>query len=450
MDIIYDGVLQCYVAQIGDEVVCLASETYEEAHEEEKDILDMYFDPRIEETDDMMTIIQQKDNVSIRDILNQEDVYFNIDRVKDLQISAYSSDADNKKNSKFSALGIPNVDDNITNKINLKECYGYYSCTGKPEDEVLLKATIINDDILIACEEIAFMPFEKVCATEVPNQGVGVGVVEPISKIQDAYNLTRNQRIENVMLVMNRMWLMRTGSGLDPRKLVSRPGNIIPVQDLNDSIRPVETPDVTGSAYSEAQSLSTDIQTTLGTIDGTQDQNSNSFTNFATGQQIRWNEFNVRFRAMKTLLEEGISRIGEKMLRMVGQEATKDPYVLDIETEIFFMVSREIFSKNSDFYTVSVLADSTSFDSIANQRDDTLAFGQLALAYKAQGVNVDMSKVFEDIARTFNRVDYVLPPEPPQPEGGQPKQGSEKPLPENVIEQASLQEEEVDIQSQIT
>lgn len=43
MDIIYDGVLQCYVAQIGDEVVCLGSETYEEAHEEAKAILDMYF-----------------------------------------------------------------------------------------------------------------------------------------------------------------------------------------------------------------------------------------------------------------------------------------------------------------------------------------------------------------------------------------------------------------------
>jgi predicted RNase H-like HicB family nuclease len=43
MDIIYDEVLQCYVAQIGDDVVCLTGETYEEAHEEAKAIFDMYF-----------------------------------------------------------------------------------------------------------------------------------------------------------------------------------------------------------------------------------------------------------------------------------------------------------------------------------------------------------------------------------------------------------------------
>lgn len=400
------------------------------------DLFDMYFDPRVEFVEDMTAIIENCDNVRYSDLKRMKNKYFNLDSVKSSLGNSYNQ-RDNDKLNKFTAQGIP-ITDTTEGLINVKTYYGYFSETDDVEDERLYKiTTACNDTVLIGYEEIDFIPFEKVNAIEIPNQGIGVGLVAPIKKLQDAYNLTRNQRFENVSLVINRMWLMKQGAGIDPRKLKSIAGNIIPVKDLND-LAPVPTPDVTASSYNEAQALNTDMQTTLGTIDTTQDGGANGFSNLATGQKIRWNEFNVRFKAIKENLEEGLSNIGEKMLRLYAKEATMNPLIEDQETGSFYEVAKTVFDSAADFYRVSILADSTSLDSIENKRDESLAFGQLAIAYKGQGVPIPMDKVWMDIVESFpgkNPAEYFQP-EQAQPQ--QPQQGGQAPS-QQTIENAQVQ-----------
>ena len=380
------------------------------------DILDLWFDPRVENVEDMTGIIENIDNVSLADILLQKDKFINLDKLKKTSGQAFASNGDNYKMNKFNLEGVPTTQSSDTDKLNYKIYYGYFSETGKPEDEKLVKATISNG-ILIGYEDLAVFPFEKFVPSEIPNQGVGVGIVEPIQKIQDAYNLTRNQRFENVSLVINRMWMMKSGAGIDPRRLQSKAGNVIPVRDLTD-LQPIQTPDVTASAFNEAQALNTEIQTTLGTIDSAQDNSGNGFTNLATGQKIRWNEYNVRFKAIKTNYEEALGRLGEKMLMMVGKEATKNPVIQDEKTKEFFEIAKTAFDQTSDYYTVNIIADSTAFDSVENKRDEALGFGQLAIAYKAQGVNIPMDEIWKEIVETFQKdpTKYALPPQP-QPQG---------------------------------
>lgn len=416
---------------IEKEVVALEYPTFDTP-----DVLDIWFDPRVEYEGDRTAIIENTDDVRIADIVSRKDIYFNLNIVKANEGQyAYSADADNYKLNRYNLQGIPTTNNTEDNKVNFKTYYGYFSESGKPQDEKLIMATVINGSTLIRYEEIEFIPFEKFNPLEVPGQAVGVGVVEPIKKLQDAYNLTRNQRYENVSMVLNRMWLMRQGAGIDPRRLVSKAGNVIPVRDLQD-IAPLQTPDVTGSAYSEAQAINTEIQTTLGTIDTTSDSSSGGFTNLATGQKIRWNEYNVRFKAIKQNFEEALAKLGEKMLLMTGQEATKNPIIKDTVTQEFFEIAKTAFDNTSDYYSVSVVADSTAMDSIENQREEALGFGQLAIAYKAQGVNVAMDKVWDDIVKTFqkNPQDYMgPPPQPEQPQGGE---GGGRPPTQDAINQA--------------
>lgn len=403
------------------------------------DLLNVYFDPRIERVDDMPAIIEVSENVRKSDLYQNSHLYFNLDQVKPLASATYLFDSDNYRQNKYNAQGVPTIyndgDDDI---VTLKRYHGYFSETGESEDEELMLITTVNDKIVIQYEPLPFLPFEKFNPMEIPNQGVGKGIVEPIKKIQDAYNLTRNQRFENVSLVINRMWLLKQGSGVDPRKLVSRAGNVIPVKDV-DSLVPLTTPDITASAFNETQALNTEIQTILGTIDTTQDTGDNGFTNLATGQKIRWNEYNSRFKAIKQNLEEALGRLGEKMLMMTAVRATQNPLISDEETKQFYEVAKEAFDSFSDFYTVNVLADSTVNDSIENKRDEALAKGQLALAYKAQGVPVNLEKVFKDIMETFpgtNVEDYLTPAAPGQEVPG----GSGRPLSESVVDQVKVQQ----------
>lgn len=362
------------------------------------DIFDVYFDPRIEDEDDMRAIIRNKDDVAIADLKEQKDVYFNLDKLDSVGGEAYSTDGGNYKQSKFNLQGIPQQ--TTSNACNVKVFYGYFSETDDPNDEKLVKITLANDSIVIGYKELTFNPWSKWSPSDVPNQAVGKGLVEPIIKLQSAYNLTRNQRAENVSLVLNRMWALKQGSNIDPRKLVSRAGNIIPMKDL-DSLAPIPTPDVTQSSFEEANAINTEIQQTLGTIDASQDSSDSGFTNLATGQKIRWQEYNVRYKAIRQNFEEFLAKVGMKMLLMVGEEANKNPLVQDEITKKFYEIAKTAFDQVSDFYNVTVVADSTANDSIENKRDEVLAFGQLCLAYKSQGVPINMTKVWRDIADSF-------------------------------------------------
>ena len=398
------------------------------------DILDILFDPRVDSVDDMKAIIENKDQVRKSDILANKDEYFNLDEVMKLSTGEFASNDDNQKLNKFNQQGIPTVDKGNTESfLNYKKFSGYFSPTGKPEDEELYKIITVADSVVIQCEPIEFMPYEMFVPIEIPNQGAGKGVVEPVKQLQDAYNLTRNQRFENVSIVLNRMWLMKQGAGIDPRKLVSRAGNIIVTKDL-DALKPLETNDVTASSYNEANAINTDIQTTLGTIDATQDSNDQGFTNLATGQKIRWNEYNSRFGAIKENLEESLARLGEKMLRMVGERAEQNPLIEDQQTKQFYEVAKEIFDDVSDFYNVSVLANSTSSDSVDDARDEALGIWQLMLTAKAQGLPINLQEQFKNIMETFPGFDtsklFMETPAPMPMGGGQAPQvpGMETPM----------------------
>ncbi len=401
------------------------------------DIFDVFFDPRIENDEDLPSIIVNKDDVRLADLKAQKDIYFNLNELDNETGKAYSTDGGNHKINRYSAQGIPNVEVG-TDKLNVKRYLGYFSETGKLEDEDLYEIVTVNDSVLIKFKELKFKPWVRFSPTEVPGQGVGIGLVEPIEKLQKAYNLTRNQRAENVSLVLNRMWIMKRGAGIDPRKLVSRAGNVIPVKDM-EGIAPLQTPDVTQSAFTEANSINTEIQQTLGTIDTTQDQSSNGFTNLATGQKIRWNEYNVRYKAWKQNFEEALGRLGEKMLLMVGIEANQNPLISDENNKQFWEVSKTAFDQLSDFYRISVLPDSTANDSIENKREEVLAFGQLALSYKGQGVPINMSKIWSDIANSFpgrNPEDYLEQPMEAQGAPGGPE--GVRPIPQRTIDQAQV------------
>lgn len=411
---------------------------YETPTFEVPDLFDVYFDPRITFTDDMPCIILNKDDVRLSELLSNKDIYFNLDKLKDLSgnNNGYSTDGDNSKLNKFNQEGIPTIGTGSVKGVNVKTYYGYFSETGEAIDEEMWKFVIVNDLVLIQADKINFMPFEKFVPIEVPGQGVGKGVAEPIKKLQDAYNLVRNQRLENMAVLTNKVFKMKQGSGIDPRKVVMNAGNIIPMKDL-DALQVIDTPDVSPSTFSETQALNTEIQSINSTIDASQDNSGNGFTNLATGQRIRWNEFNTRFKAIKNNLEESLARLGMKMLMMTAERAKQNPIIKDQVTNEFYHVAKDAFDSISDFYSVNVIAGSTAYDNMENQRDESLAKWNLLVQAKAQGINVDLTAGFKEVMQTFPGTDMntLISPIPP----AQPAQQGGGSIPQATIDQAQVQ-----------
>lgn len=86
----------------------------------------------------------------------------------------------------------------------------------------------------------------------------GRGIVEPIEKTHAHLNALRNARLDNVNLVLNRMWKVLKGS-VDKHQLDSEPNKVIEVLSMDD-IEPIVTQDVTSSSYQEEIALRNDIE----------------------------------------------------------------------------------------------------------------------------------------------------------------------------------------------
>lgn len=88
----------------------------------------------------------------------------------------------------------------------------------------------------------------------------GMGVCEMLRHIQEVVNETVNQRIDNVALVLNRMFGVIEKAVVDREDFVSKPGGFIRInskfaQDIRQALMAIDIPDITRSAYADVQEM---------------------------------------------------------------------------------------------------------------------------------------------------------------------------------------------------
>lgn len=145
-----------------------------------------------------------------------------------------------------------------------------------------------------------------------PNEPYGLSAMDILRHLQEELNTTRNQRIDNVSMVLNRMWKVRRGADIDDSELVSRPHGIIRVDRMED-VEPLLMPDVTASSYQEERTLRQDMENALGVpglIRGVHDQQRQT----ATEATIRNTSAGIRFDVKIILFDTlGLKRMAELM-----------------------------------------------------------------------------------------------------------------------------------------
>lgn len=102
-------------------------------------------------------------------------------------------------------------------------------------------------------------PIVRSVMFSVPLEWYGIGLVEPIMDQQHELNTLRRQRLDNINMVLNRMWKLRDTADVDPSQLISAPNHFFLVGEMDD-LEPLETNDVTSNVYVETGALEDEMQ----------------------------------------------------------------------------------------------------------------------------------------------------------------------------------------------
>jgi len=177
-------------------------------------------------------------------------------------------------------------------------------------------------------------PFVVQSFEPLPNQFYGMSAVQIILHLQEEANTIRNQRIDNVSFVLNRMWKVRRSADIAEDEIVSRPGGLIPLDDPERDLIPVDMPDVTASSYNEEMVVKQDMENAIATppaVRGVGDQRDR------TAREIMVLSSNaaVRFENKLKIYEEAIKRLAYlmdcnnqqfidtgRLVRMFGEDGT--------------------------------------------------------------------------------------------------------------------------------
>ena len=175
-------------------------------------------------------------------------------------------------------------------------------------------------------------PFVASSFEPLPNEFYGMSAMQLIEHLQEEINTHRNQRIDNVSLVLNRMWKVRRGADIDESELISRPAGIIHV-DNPDDITEFAMNDITASSYNEEQAAKTDMENTLGVpavVRGADAGRSETATEVVTKSTNAGMRFDIKIMLFEALGFKRLARLmdlnnqqfidDQRIINLVGEE----------------------------------------------------------------------------------------------------------------------------------
>lgn len=303
---------------------------YDEENEVDKpcadlvDLFDFYYDPNAVSIKDAAYVVHRSER-SLYELKNNE----NYEVPSGLEAVVKQ---DEYKVQRDAILGLTKPNDRDSKKVEVLEYWGEYDLGNGPEECLIVVA---NKEFLLRAEPNPYLhkqkPFIKMLDVEDPHSFEGIGEVEQLASLQYELNDIRNQRMDNVTLILNRMWKVVKTGDVDEEDLVSQAGQIVHVGDPN-ALQVIETPDVTASSYNEESLVKQDMQYVSGVSDyvagnnpsANQEGGTGSLNRTATGIMLMQEAGNARFKYKLDNIEDSLKDFGEQLLALNQQFVNKD------------------------------------------------------------------------------------------------------------------------------
>jgi hypothetical protein len=284
------------------------------------------------------------------------------------------------------------------------------------------KVVVTGSGIVLSCEENPYWhrekPFTRWICTPVPNEFYGIGLAEMCESLQHELNTTRNQRIDNVSYVLNRMFKIAKTADIDPEQLVSRPNGYIEV-DTMDDIEVIEVPDVTASAYKEEEIIKNDMDVVTG-VHNYDRGASTERRETATTATIMSQGSNERFNLQVNLIEfGGFADSGRQIAELNRQYVDRTitfSIVNDMTQTEGELQSESVAPEDLDI-DFDIMVSGSAVDPIANKETRQNQLIQL-LNVVQQNPNVNITSLIKEILEQFdiNNINEILQPPMPQPQ----------------------------------
>ena len=246
-------------------------------------------------------------------------------------------------------LGLPMpVESKLEVKHDLVEFWGKVPKNWLEEDgdeweESLAVVTIIDGKylarrILNPCPDNA-NPVTKITYIDRPGEVYGMGVAEIAYDLQIEINEVRNQRMDNINLIINKMFALNPRYVENANDFVSKPGAILKVKaagldvDIRKIFVPIEMPDVTASSYKESFELERQVQEVTAATKATIGASGDDSNATARGFAMQIQQSGERFAYYARLIEQkSLKPLLEKYYKLAYQYRTKED-VIDIVGE---------------------------------------------------------------------------------------------------------------------
>lgn len=304
--------------------------------------------------------------------------------------------------------GVTNISSGDKELVEILTYWGSYDLDG---DGIKEKVQIVigNRNVVFVARQNPFhhqkCPVIRCVFFPVPLEWYGLGLVEPvISNVHELWTL-RRQRLDNINLVINRMWKVNSLADVDLDTLISTPNGIV-LTDQMDGVEPLETNDVTANAYTEAAIVQTDIEnaTAPRSIQGSPENGKLGRT--ARGAQLIIGQALEKFAVGTKLVEElGIKRV-LKLVHALNLQFIDDDEMLNETYGVIFPAALRVEDLRADIkFKMVGISDMVGTEGKVNQLTSFLGIAAQFLA--PESIQAILKKIYELMGFAKDEVNII-------------------------------------------
>lgn len=292
------------------------------------------------------------------DLLEKErlGIYKNVFKMPKAEDSDDYTSNDYNKNRR-EIIGVqpqPPKDDKHSEKI-IYEVYRGFDIDGDGFKEECIFTVAYQDRKMLRAITNPYMhgkrPFVTFQVYKRPNMFYGIGVPEKLKQLQEQLNTLYNQRNDSVSICIAKVFKTLKGS-IDSTKDQIYPGNIIELDNMDD-LQPLQTGDVSISAYQEEPIVRDYIEKATGITDFSLGQQKKYGTGrgTATGTLALIQEGNTRFDLIIKRISIAMDEVARQILQLCYQFYPKNFTYKRIEGDkaVFENLNREDIKINAEF-----------------------------------------------------------------------------------------------------
>jgi len=207
-------------------------------------------------------------------------------------------------------------DTDVDNQMQLKSGMDTVEIFERWSDDRIITVANGKEPVLLRDEPnpYGFIPYEKFIFEEdpLPNRFYGRGIGQNTKDLQAMYYDMFNEIIDNLHLVINKMFSIKRGAKINPNQLVAKPGGFIE-RDDKDDVEEIQITDIKQSAFEVLGRVDDEHKRASGANDLLQGSSSNS--TLGQDQMAQSNSSN-RFELVRRRLKDAMSGLGKKTMLM--------------------------------------------------------------------------------------------------------------------------------------